>query len=197
MSKPTRRDFFSTAGAATAGFTVPAGSRLGAASDGDDAFLRTPPQRALEIVSVSHFDGDRVREILTEDRSLCLASWDWGFGDWESALGAASHMARRDIARVLIDHGARPNLFTLAMLDKVEAVRAACQASPGIQRIRGPHGITLLRHAEFGKAERVVEYLQQLGGADEGVRFGVLDDRAVGLTVHGGRPILSATRVSD
>ena len=132
-----------------------------------DTFPSTDPRLAREIVSVSHFNVDRVRELVTEDRALALASWDWGFGDWETALGAASHMGRRDIAEVLIEHGARPNLFTWAMLDKVDVVRAACEGSAGIQSIRGPHGITLLSHARAGKAARVEKYLLALGGADE------------------------------
>ncbi len=122
MHNLTRRGFLSRTGAATAASTVLGGAGLEAAvADQGDSFLRTPPELAHEIVSVSHFDVDRVRELLSDDRSLCLASWDWGFGDWESALGAASHMGRHDIAQLLIDHGARPNLFTLAMQDQVDA----------------------------------------------------------------------------
>jgi hypothetical protein len=34
---------------------------------------------------------------------LARAAWDWGFGDWETALGAASHMGSRPI---------RPDQFT-------------------------------------------------------------------------------------
>ena len=70
-------------------------------------------------------------------------------------------MGRRDIAQALLDHGARPNLFTWAMMDEVDAVRAVCEAIPGVQVVRGPHGIPLLTHARMGKAERVEDYLQQ------------------------------------
>jgi hypothetical protein len=131
------------------------------------SFPATDPEKVQAIVRFCHFDLDRVAELLAEDRALALASWDWGFGDWESALGAASHMGRRDIAQLLIEHGARSDLFTWAMMDAVDVVRAACEASPGIQRIPGPHGITLLGHARAGKAERVEAFLRELGGADE------------------------------
>ena len=99
---------------------------------------------------------------------MAKASIDLGFGDWESGLGAASHMGRRDIAEIFIEHGARPNLFTFAMLGQVDAVRAVCEANPGVQKIRGPHGITLLDHARYGKehATSVVAYLEELGDAD-------------------------------
>ena len=162
MGNPIARRSFIAAGAAT---TMAGGSPLvrsepGAFTDGPGAaFPGTDPALAREIVLVSHFSIDRVSELLEDDRSLALASWDWGFGDWESALGAASHMGNRETAEALIAHGARPNLFTLAMMDMVDAVRAVCELRPGIQGANGPHGITLLEHAQNGKADRVVEYL--------------------------------------
>ncbi len=127
------------------------------------------PGTVQNLVGAAHARLDEVTSVVTQRPTLAKAAWDWGFGDWESALGAASHMGRRDIAEVLIAHGARPNLFTFAMLGQVDVVRAICTANPGIQRTSGPHGITLLRHAIAGKepAQDVVEYLTQLGGADE------------------------------
>ncbi len=130
-------------------------------------FPTTDPSLSQAVVGASHVRFDEVRELLKEDRSLALASWDWGFGDWESALGAASHMGQHGIAELLMEHGARPNVFTFAMLDHVDSVKAICEATPGIQRNRGPHGITLLAHAQHGKAARVEEFLSALGGADE------------------------------
>ena len=87
-------------------------------------------------------------------------------------------MGRRDIAELLITHGARPDLFTFAMLDLVDVVRAMCVARPGIQGLPGPHGITLLAHARQGKAAAVVEYLEALGGADEVAGSRPLDEAA-------------------
>jgi hypothetical protein len=79
-------------------------------------------------------------------------------------------MGRRDIADLLIEHGARPNLFTQTMLGQLDVVKAAVAAQPGVQRIPGPHGITLLQHARNGgeSAQSVVAYLTALGDADEG-----------------------------
>ncbi len=123
-----------------------------------------------EIVRFAHFDVDRVRQLVSARPALAKASWDWGFGDWETAIGAASHMGRRDIAEVLLEHGARATIFTFAMLGKLEPVRAMIETSPGIQRTHGPHGITLLAHARSGGAgaEPVVKYLESLGDADVG-----------------------------
>lgn len=166
----TRRHFFSATAATTAGGW--AASAFGIADTQPAAvpahFPQTDPELAQSIVGKSHFDIDAVRDLLREDPNLAIASWDWGFGDWESALGAASHVGRREIVELLMAHGARPNIFTLAMMDKVDAVRGICEALPGIQKTCGPHGITLLDHAVFGRAERVREYLTKLGGAGEG-----------------------------
>ncbi len=123
------------------------------------------PKLVEEVVLYSHFNIDAVHELITDRPALAKASWDWGFGDWESALGAASHMGRRDMAELLIAHGARPNIFTFAMFDQVDALRAIVQANPGVQRIHGPHGITLLAHARNGKAARVIDYLESVEGA--------------------------------
>ena len=121
-----------------------------------------------EFVGVCHRDYDRVKEMLTKTPALAKASWDWGFGDWETGLGAASHVGRRNIALLLIENGARPDIFTYAMLGHLDVVKAYIKAMPGIQKTHGPHGITLLAHAENGgdEASAVYEYLKSLGDAD-------------------------------
>jgi hypothetical protein len=126
------------------------------------------PALAREVVGKSHSDLDTVKKLVEARPALAKAVWDWGFGDWESALGAASHVGRRDIAELLMAHGARPDIFTFAMFGQLEAVTAIIRANPGIQRMHGPHGITLLAHARAGgeQAAHVVEYLQSLGDAD-------------------------------
>lgn len=132
------------------------------------AYPSQDPAWIRDIVGAAHSDLDRVRELVTARPELAKASYDWGFGDWESALGAASHMGRRDIADLLIEHGARPTIFSSAMLGQLGVVRAFVEASPGIQRVAGPHGFSLLAHARFGgeAAEPVLRYLESLGDAD-------------------------------
>lgn len=142
--------------------------------------FRQDPALVQEVVGASHRDLDRVRALVESRPALARATWDWGFGDWESALGAASHTGRREIAELLIAHGARPTLFTLAMLGHVDAVRAWVQALPGVEAIPGPHGITLLAHARAGReaASAVVDYLEGLGTADPRAVSEPLDARA-------------------
>lgn len=136
----------------------------------DDHFPAQEATAVREVVAVSHFSLERVRELVEPRPELAKAAWDWGFGDWETALGAASHTGNRDIARYLIDHGARPDLFTAAMMGNLAAVRAFVEATPGIQSLPGPHGISLRRHAEVGgdPARAVLEYLETLEDADAG-----------------------------
>src|SRR5262244_3402157 len=56
-----------------------------------DGFPTQPAELVREMVTVAHFDLKRVKELVEARASLAKASWDWGFGDWETALGAASH----------------------------------------------------------------------------------------------------------
>lgn len=133
-----------------------------------DWFPRQDPALAAEVVGVSHRDLARVRELVERQPNLAKAAIDWGYGDWESALAAASHTGRREIAEFLIAHGAQPTLFSAAMLGQLAVVRAWIETAPGIQKTPGPHAITLLAHARAGgpDAAAVVTYLQQVGDAD-------------------------------
>ncbi len=115
-----------------------------------------------EFVGKAHGDLNRVRELLAQEPALINASWDWGGGDWETGLGAAAHMGRRDIAETLLANGARIDLFAAAMLGKVGLVKAILEAFPEMRQAKGPHGIPLLAHAEAGgpEAAAVVELLK-------------------------------------
>jgi hypothetical protein len=132
-----------------------------------DTYPSQPHELVREMVTVSHFDLKRVQELVEARPSLARAAWDWGFGDWESALGAASHTGNRPIAEYLIGKGARPSLFSAAMLGQLEVVKGFISAHPGVQRTRGPHSISLLAHAKAGGAgaRSVYDFLQSLGDA--------------------------------
>ena len=117
-----------------------------------------------EFVGNAHGDLNRVKELLTQEPGLINATWDWGGGDFETALGAASHMGRRDIAEFLLEHGARLDIFAAAMLGKLDIVKAALEAYPDAINTLGPHSIPLIKHAEMGgdDAKEVLEYLKSL-----------------------------------
>lgn len=117
-----------------------------------------------EFVRVAHSDLERTRELLEQESGLVNATWDWGGGDFETPLGAASHMGRKDIANYLLENGARLDLFAAAMLGKFEIVESALASYPDAIHVPGPHGISLLEHAKFGgeDASAVYEFLQSL-----------------------------------
>src|SRR6185436_3347050 len=150
-------------------------------NNAEPLFYRHPginDSMASGIVGASHGNFDKVKELVTARPELAGASWDWGFGDWETALGAASHVGRRDIAEFLMANGARPDIFTYAMLGMLNSVKEIIETVPGIQTHGGPHGITLLQHAknrledksisagDAANVKNVISYLESLGNAD-------------------------------
>ena len=60
----------------------------------------------------------------SSEPALVHASWDWGDGDWESDLGAASHTGSKAIAAYLLEKGAYMDIFCAAMLGKVDILKA-------------------------------------------------------------------------
>jgi hypothetical protein len=120
-----------------------------------------------KFVANAHGDLDVVRAMLDEEPALANSTWDWGGGDFETALGAAAHMGRRDIALSLLDRGARLDLFTAAMLGNVAIVGSVLEAYPGARDVLGPHGIPLVEHARAG-GDEAREVLALLESAEVG-----------------------------
>jgi hypothetical protein len=145
------------------------------------SFPTQDPALVREMVGVSHGNLARVKELVERQPSLARATYDWGFGDWESALDAASHVGNRDIALFLLANGARPTIFSAAMLGQLDVVKACITAMPGAQRTLGPHGITLLAHAAAGREEAraVLSYLEQLGDANPRLESPPLTDAEI------------------
>jgi hypothetical protein len=117
-----------------------------------------------DFVGVAHGDFDRVQVLLKDEPALLNAAWDWVAGDWETALGAAAHVGRRDIAEYLLAHGARMDIFAAAMLGRLDIVKAIAVCQPEALASRGPHGIPLMVHAQMGgeAAADVVAYLESV-----------------------------------
>jgi hypothetical protein len=156
-----------------------------------DSFPRVDLATIETFVGVAHRDAAEVRRMVERQPALARAAWDWGFGDWETALGAAAHTGQREIAELVLAHGAHPTIFSAAMLGQLDVVRAMVAAAPGIQRTLGPHALTLMFHARKGgkDAEPVVSYLESVGEADTGPTTAPLDpadrDALVGRYVFG------------
>ena len=127
------------------------------------------PELVQEMVVVSHGNVARVKQLVERQPTLAKATWDWGFGDWETALGAASHVGSREIADILLTNGAHATIFSAAMLGHLDVVKGYLTAAPALARTRGPHSISLLSHAMAGgpQAQAVVSYLKTVDGADD------------------------------
>jgi hypothetical protein len=131
---------------------------------GEVARKRGPQDLALvyAFVGAGHGNLDKVKEMVAQDPHLVYAARDWGNGDWETALGGASHTGHRDIAQYLLSHGARIDGFCAAMLGEREAMLALLKANPSIATTKGPHGYTLLYHVAIGGDVVIAETLKPL-----------------------------------
>jgi hypothetical protein len=169
----SRRDFVRRTSTGLLTIAVPGALVAQAASTPQPAasVLERPPALAPDLVKefviAGHGNLPKVQSMLRQDPGLLNASWDWGKGDFEMAIGGAGHMGRADIAEYLLSQGSRMDIFVAAMLGRVDVIRATLAAYPALKDSRGPHGISLIRHAEAGKerAAEVLAYLQNLGAA--------------------------------
>lgn len=121
-------------------------------------------QLVQDFVIYAHSDLDMTRKLLEREPALINGMMDCGAGDWESALGGASHMGRRDIVEFLLEKGARIDIFCATMMGQLKAVKSFLTLQPKLIDARGPHGFTLHFHAQLaGKnSEKMLAYLQSV-----------------------------------
>ncbi len=117
-----------------------------------------------DFVIYAHSELDMAKKLLEKEPLLVNATIDWGGGDWESGLGGASHMGRRDIVEFLLAKGARIDIFCAAMMGRLDAVKSFLTLQPALIDARGPHGFTLHFHAQVGgpESQPVLDYLQSI-----------------------------------
>jgi hypothetical protein len=125
-------------------------------------------QMVQDFVIYAHSELAMVKKLLEKEPALINAVMDWGGGDWESGLGGASHMGRRDIVEFLLEKGARIDLFCAAMLGQLDVIRSLLALQPKLIDAKGPHGISLHVHAAMGgkEAASVLDYLQSIKKID-------------------------------
>jgi len=148
--------------------SAPAAAATPESADNVPDFPEHHPQfdraRVKRFVIAGHVNLSAVKAMLAEEPNLINGATDWGNGDFETALGGASHMGRRDIAEYLLEHNARMDIFAATMLGKTDIVKAAVAVFPNVVHVPGPHGIPLIVHAEKGgpPAKAVLEFLRPL-----------------------------------
>ena len=118
-----------------------------------------------DFVIAGHGNFEKVKQLHTETPALLYATYDWGKGDFETALEGAGHVGNKEIANWLIEKGARTNLFVLTMLGKTALVKSFLESFPSYINARGPHGLTLLHHAQKGgeAASELLEFIKSKG----------------------------------
>jgi hypothetical protein len=126
-----------------------------------------------EFVGASHGKFDRVKEMLDENHLLLHVSYDWGGGDYESGIEAAGHVGNKEIASYLLSKGARYNIYLASMLGHLDTVKQVLTFNPGLLNSKGPHGFTMLHHANKGGegSAAVAEYLKSLGATETRMDF--------------------------
>ena len=109
-----------------------------------------------------------VSKLLDKEPALVNSFMDWGGGDWESGLGAAAHMGNRDMAQLLLERGARMDIFCAVMMGQLDAVRAFLTLQPKLIDAKGPHGFSLHFHAQLAgdQAGVMLAYLQSIKRID-------------------------------
>lgn len=125
------------------------------------------PELVKEFVIAGHGNLEKVKELLDKQHGLLNACWDWGGGDFETAIEGAGHVGNRPLAEYLLSKGARMNVFCAAMLGRLDIVQSTLTAFPNLKTSKGPHGLMLLHHAQKGgePAKPVLEYLTSIGAS--------------------------------
>jgi len=119
---------------------------------------------AQDFVIYAHSDLKMIEMLLKREPGLVNAAIDWGNGDYETGLGGASHMGRRDIVAYLLKNGARIDIFCAAMMGLTDVVKTFLTLEPTLIDAKGPHGLSLHFHAQVGQeqAKPVLDYLQSV-----------------------------------
>jgi hypothetical protein len=126
-----------------------------------------------EFVGVCHGKFDRAKEMLENNHLLLHASFDWGGGDFESGIEACGHVGNKEIATYLLSKGARYNIYLACMLGHLETVKQVLTFNPALLNSKGPHGFTMLHHAQKGGEESkpVADYLLSAGAKESRIDF--------------------------
>lgn len=170
MSTISRKEFLTKSLIGGLGLAIPV---MSVAQQAQDRPVALNTDLVKEFVGVSHGKFDRMKELLESEPQLLHSSYDWGGGDFESGIEAAGHVGNKEIANYLLSKGARYNIYLACMLGHLETVKNVLTFNVGLLNSKGPHGFTMLHHANKGgdEAKAVVDYLQSLGAKEMRIDF--------------------------
>lgn len=159
-----RKNFLFTVAAGATGLTL-ARTIVHAQSPAGQEPPPIPSNIVKDFVGAGHRDLGKVQSMIADYPNIVHCTYDWGNGDFESAIEGAGHVGRKDIAEYLIENGSRVTLYALTMLGKTELVKPVLEAYPKLIFANGPHGFTLLHHAKLAgkEGESLYAYLEEKG----------------------------------
>ena len=81
--------------------------------------------------------------------------------------------ATKTLRLTYLSKGARYNIYLACMLGHLDIVKSVLTFNPGLINSKGPHGFTMLHHANKGgdEALTVAEYLKSLGAKETKINF--------------------------
>jgi uncharacterized protein len=112
------------------------------------------------FVLAAHSNLAEVQALLEREPALLNLSFE-KFN--ETALEAAGHMGREDIANFLLAHGANSQIFAMAMLGRLEEVKTFLKQDPSLIKKPGVHGFSLMFHAALSGNLELANLLEQHG----------------------------------
>jgi ankyrin repeat protein len=117
-----------------------------------------------QFIIECHFDIETVKRKLGEMPDLANA---YNPETIESALGAAGHIGREDIAELLLANGAKPELAASAMLGQRDVVQAALEKDPKLATSGGAHNIPLAFHVALSGDVVMMKMLREAGAKEQ------------------------------
>lgn len=123
-------------------------------------------EEVRELVFAAHNDLDKTKKIIEAKPLLLNCTNQAKKGDFETAMGGAAHMGRKDIADYLLSKGARLDIFSYTFMGYTEFVKKIISDQPHLLNAPGPHGFTLLHHAKVGKHTEMMDWLKKQGLTD-------------------------------
>jgi ankyrin repeat protein len=116
-----------------------------------------------EFVGAAHGSLEETKRIIEAKPLILNCTSQLAQGDFETAIGGASHMGRKDIADLLVSKGARMDIFNFTFLGYTDFVKKLLNDQPQLLNSYGPHGYTLLHHAKAGGHTDFANWLTMQG----------------------------------
>jgi ankyrin repeat protein len=138
---------------------------------------KTIPTEPIEaFVLAAHTNLEKVKSLLEQEPALLNLSFE-KFN--ETALEAAGHMGREDIANFLLEQGANPQIFAMAMLGHVHEVKNMLENDPSLIKKPGVHGFSLMFHAALSGNLELANILERHGAeiADHSLHAALMKDQ--------------------